>query len=338
MVKRVSPSELWGQPERWLVDVRSPGEYAAGHVPGSLSMPLFSDEERAAVGTLYKKEGQNAAIELGLEFVGPKLADFLRTARDWAAQKPLTVMCWRGGKRSASMAWLLQTGGLNVQVVEGGYKAFRQAGMELLSQISDLRLVVGNTGSGKTLILQEMEKLGAQFIDLEGLANHRGSAFGHLGLGEQPTTEQFQNDLFWAVGRMDLSQPIWVEGESITIGKCVVPNPLWEKMVNSDYWVVERSREERVQQILKDYGDSPTEDLLASLQRVSRKMGPQHAKTAAAYIQERDLGAAVHLFLDYYDRFYEGGFAKRLGKNRGIIAGNQLNYQQIAKEILKNFP
>ncbi len=149
MVKRINPSELWAQPERWLVDVRSPGEFAAGHVPGSLSLPLFSDEERAAVGTLYKKEGQNAAIELGLEFVGPKLADFLRTARDWAAQKPLTVMCWRGGKRSASMAWLLQTGGLNVQVVEGGYKAFRQAGMELLSQINDLRLVVGNTGSGK---------------------------------------------------------------------------------------------------------------------------------------------------------------------------------------------
>ena len=106
----------------------------------------------------------------------------------------------------------------------------------------------------------------------------------------------------------------------------------------SPYWVVERSREERVNQILKDYGDSPKTDLLASLQRVSRKMGPQNAKTAAEFIQAGELGAAVHLFLDYYDKFYDGGFAKRLGENKGIIAGNQLNYPQIAKEILKKIP
>ena len=338
MVKRINARELFGNTSRWIIDVRSPGEFEAGHIPNSISLPLFSNEERAAVGTLYKKEGQNAAIELGLEIVGPKLADFLRTARELSQEKPLTVLCWRGGKRSASMAWLFQTGGLEVQVVEGGYKAFRQAGMDLMEEIQDLRLLVGNTGSGKTLILQEMEKLGAQMIDLEALANHRGSAFGHLGMQPQPTTEQFQNDLFWKVGTLNLALPIWVEGESITIGKCVIPNPFWAKMLMSPYWVVERSREERVNQILKDYGDSPKTDLLESLQRISRKMGPQHAKTAAEFIQSGDLEAAVHLFLDYYDKFYDGGFAKRLGENRGFIDGNQLNYQQIAKEILKNFP
>lgn len=334
MVKRINASEVLGRRDRWIIDVRSPGEFAAGHIPHSISLPLFTDEERAAVGTLYKKEGQHAAIELGLEFVGPKLSTFLRSAREWAQEKPLTVMCWRGGKRSASMAWLLQTGGLDVQVVEGGYKAFRQAGMDLLGRIRELRLLVGNTGSGKTLILQEMEKLGAQFIDLEGLAHHRGSAFGHLGMGEQPTTEQFQNELFDVVGRMDLDQPIWVEGESITIGKCVVPNPLWDLMVEGDYWVVERSREERVQQIMSDYGGSATEDLLGSLQRVSRKMGPQHAKNAGELIVAGDLPSAIHLFLDYYDRFYEGGFDKRLGKCAGKIFGNGLSYSEVAKNIL----
>jgi tRNA 2-selenouridine synthase len=335
VVKRIIARELFGNTFRWIIDVRSPGEFEAGHIPNSISLPLFSNDERAAVGTLYKKEGQAAAIELGLEIVGPKLADFLRTAKELSQEKPLTVLCWRGGKRSASMAWLFQTGGLDVQVVEGGYNAFRQAGMELMKEIQDLRLLVGNTGSGKTQILQEMERLGSQVIDLEGLANHRGSAFGHLGMQPQPTTEQFQNDVFWKVGTLNLALPIWVEGESITIGKCVIPNPFWEKMLMSPYWVVERSREERVQQILKDYGDSPTEDLLDSLQRVSRKMGPQHAKTAAEHIQTGHLEAAVHLFLDYYDRFYEGGFARRLGENRGNIRGVGEKYFFIAKKLLE---
>ena len=153
-------------------------------------------------------------------------------------------------------------------------------------------------------------------------------------MGEQPTTEQFQNELFDVVGRMDLDQPIWVEGESITIGKCVVPNPLWDLMVEGDYWVVERSREERVQQIMTDYGGSATEDLLGSLQRVSRKMGPQHAKKAGEFIVAGDLPSAIHLFLDYYDRFYEGGFDKRLGKCAGKILGNGLSYSEVAKNIL----
>jgi len=199
-----------------LLDVRTPGEYAQGHIPGAVSFPLFTNEERAEVGTLYKQESPQVAMERGLELVGPKMAGFVRRARELAGGRDVIVHCWRGGKRSGSMGWLLSTAGMRVQTLEGGYKAWRRYILERLEN-PPWRFIIlsGKTGSGKTDILQELKSLGAQVVDLEALACHRGSAFGALGQPEQPSAEHFANRLFDALSQLDP-------------GCCNLPSWLWK--------------------------------------------------------------------------------------------------------------
>ncbi len=196
----VAPDLLAALATRPLLDVRSPGEYAQGHVPGALSFPLFSDAERATVGTIYKQQSRDLALETGLELVGPKLGGFVREARTLAPQGQVVVHCWRGGQRSGSMAWLLRQGGLDVWTLEGGYKAYRTWVLaELAAQQYSLYIIGGRTGTGKTKILHALRQMGEQVVDLEGLACHKGSAFGFIGELPQPTVEQFENDLHAAL-------------------------------------------------------------------------------------------------------------------------------------------
>ncbi|MBK8554971.1 MAG: tRNA 2-selenouridine(34) synthase MnmH [Lewinellaceae bacterium] len=210
--------------ERVLLDVRSPGEYAQGHIPGAFSFPLFSDEERARVGTTYKQANPEAALLLGLDLVGPKMGHFVVEALKLSRNKKLAVHCWRGGQRSKSMAWLLRLAGCDVVTLNGGYKAFRH---EALDQYHlhpyNLRVVGGRTGSGKTKVLQALRDMGEQIIDLEGLAHHKGSAFGAIGEQEQPSVEQFENDLFFALRALDPQKRIWIENESRSIGRVYIP-------------------------------------------------------------------------------------------------------------------
>ncbi|MEY2794218.1 MAG: hypothetical protein RJA76_2210, partial [Bacteroidota bacterium] len=176
-----------------ILDVRSPGEFKRAHIPNALSLPLFTDEEREKVGICYKHQGKEKAVELGLEFVGPKLVNFVKYAKKVAFEGEILVHCWRGGMRSASMAWLLETAGLKVFLLEGGYKSYRNFVLKIQSEPLPLRVLGGKTGSGKTELLREMKNAGFQVIDLEDLAKHRGSAFGHFGLEEQPSSEHFEN-------------------------------------------------------------------------------------------------------------------------------------------------
>src|SRR3989339_1355584 len=177
-----------------IIDVRSPGEYEHAHIPGALALPLFSNEERAEVGTIYKQRGRVQAVQKGLEFVGPKLKDFTKFALKLNSDE-LLIHCWRGGMRSSAMAWLLETVGINCSLLKDGYKAYRNHVLESFDLPYKILLLGGYTGSGKTEILSALKEAGEQVVDLEGLSNHKGSAFGALGQGIQPSSEQFENTL-----------------------------------------------------------------------------------------------------------------------------------------------
>ena len=190
MAKVLSADEFIKRAESTpLLDVRSPGEYAHAHIPGALSLPLFSDDERAKVGTLYKNQGKVASVQKGLEFVGPKLKGFTKFALKLGSEE-LLMHCWRGGMRSSSMAWLMESVGLRVLLLDGGYKAYRKMVLESFESPMKIILLGGYTGSGKTELLLQLNEAGEQIVDLEGLANHKGSAFGALGQPDQPSTEQ----------------------------------------------------------------------------------------------------------------------------------------------------
>src|SRR6185437_8096301 len=202
-----------------VVDVRAPAEFAHGHIPGAVNIALFSDEQRARVGTTYKREGKEAAILLGFDLTGPKWAEFIRQALLIAPQKKLALHCWRGGMRSSAMAWAFDLYGFDVSLLQGGYKNYRRWTARQWERPYTLNVIGGNTGSGKTKILGQLKVLGGQTIDLEDLAQHQGSTYGSLNRLIQPTQEQFENDLATTLAGLDSTRPIWIEDESLNIGK-----------------------------------------------------------------------------------------------------------------------
>lgn len=292
-----------------IVDVRSPKEYAIGHIPGAVNIPLFSDDERAVVGTAYAKRGNEIAIDLGLEIVGPKIASFVSAAR--ALGKPLIVYCWRGGMRSASMSWLFQTAGMDVRTIPRGYKGYRAWGMRIISQPWQLRVVCGRTGSGKTHFLHELAARGEQVLDLEGLAHHKGSSFGAIGLPPQPTTEHFMNLVARQLSAFSPDSTVWVEDESRNVGSVSVPEAFFNSMQRAPMEMLDVPREQRVQNLVVDYGSASIEDLTAAFERLRRKLGGERCNAAIEAVKAGDLATAAELALDYYDQTYDYCLTKR---------------------------
>ena len=289
-----------------LVDVRSPSEFAKAHWPGAVNLPLFDDEGRAEVGTLYKQQGRQQAIQRGLELVGPQLAAMGERLQQLADQQPggLRIYCWRGGMRSGSVAWLASTLDLDVVVLEGGYKCFRRWVHSQFERAWPIQLLGGGTGSGKTDVLLALAQQGGAMVDLEGLAHHRGSSFGGLGQPEQPSTEMFENELAQALVAMAGKDPLWLEAESIQIGRCRLPNELWQQMQQAPVVVLQRPQQERIDALVALYGAEAHEGLLEATQRLQRRLGPQRTKDATDSIQAGDLSSACAVILDYYDRCY----------------------------------
>lgn len=294
------------------LDTRSPGEFAAGHLSGARSLPLFSDEERAAVGTTYKQVGPREAVLQGLEFVGPKMRDLVEgAARLTGAQfggeraPRVGVYCWRGGQRSGSVAWLLARGGFEVLRLRGGYKAYRQYARAFLDELPHRFAVVdGATGSGKTVLLRELAARGAQVLDLEGIANHRGSAFGLAPGAVQPTTEQAENEIYARLASFDPALPVWVENESRNVGKVFLPEGIVDNLAGSPRILLEMSTEDRVRHIVDEYGDYPREHLVGVFVHLRKRLGGQATQAAIAAVDAGDLAAATRLALVYYDKAY----------------------------------
>lgn len=288
-----------------LLDVRSPGEYRAGHITGAVSLPLFSDDERAEVGTLYKQVDPDEAFLRGLDIAGSKMRRLVGDARRAAPAGRVVVQCWRGGQRSASVAWLLESAGMQVQQLTGGYKAYRAFARQWLGQAHHrLRVLSGPTGTGKTHILHAMRQLGATVVDLEGLANHKGSSFGALGEEPQPSTEEFENLLFAALYPIPRGGTVWLEDESRMIGTVCQPDAFYDRLVVAPAVEVVQSEQWRIDNLVRDYADYPTKGLIAAFTRLRKKLGGQHLQTALDALTAGDFRTACQIALVYYDKAY----------------------------------
>ena len=324
-----------------VIDVRSPGEYAHAHVPGANSLPLFTDEERKIVGTAYKQESREQAIKLGLDFFGPKMRKMVEEAESTiSSHKPvikleskdsrvILVYCWRGGMRSAAVSWLLDLYGFKVYTLVGGYKKFRNHVLDTFKLPFHLKVLGGYTGSGKTALLKSLKEKGEAVIDLEAIAGHKGSAFGNIGLPPQPGQEMFENLLSCELRDIgcqtnsqnpttdivQLATAIWLEDEAQRIGLVNIPNELWKNMRQSPVYFLDIPFEERLKQIVLEYGELDAEKLVDAIGRISEKLGHLNAKTAILALNEGKISESFAILLKYYDKFYFKSLHNRAGIN-----------------------
>ncbi len=313
MPNLLSPEEFLNQARTLpIIDVRSPAEWEQGHIPGSVNIPLFSNAERAKVGTRYKKAGREFAVEIGLEIVGPKMLDFVRKAKKVSIDKKVLVHCWRGGMRSASMAWLFETAGLTTSTLIGGYKAYRAFIREQFNKEVHLIVLGGHTGSGKTDILKVLEKKGEQFLDIEGIAHHKGSAFGTIGQLPQLSNEHFENKLAEAWLNFDLSRPIWVEDESRNLGINSIPDTLFRQMRTAKLWRIIVPKEVRIKRLVQEYALIDKKMLEDAIHKIERKLGGLKTTQCIEAIHLENYEFVADITLDYYDKGYEFGNAKRV--------------------------
>lgn len=318
-----------------ILDVRSPKEFENGHIPGAVSFPLFSNEERAIVGTLYKQKGKTEALLKGLEIVGPKLKGFVEKALELSKGNPLYLQCWRGGMRSGSMAILLQTAGIDCVVLKGGYKAYRNHILSEFAKPWKFKVIGGKTGSGKTQVLAELAKLGEQVIDMEALAHHKGSAFGRIGELPQPTTEQFGNNLYQALHRFDADKPVWVEDESHTIGTVFIPTEFFSNYRKAPLFVLDIPFEERLNHLMTIYGNYNVQEIKEAFERIGRKLGGQNVKLAIEMIESNDLFSAASIALIYYDKAYLYGLENKDTETIFYFPFKKFNAQKIAQKLLE---
>ncbi len=303
-----------------ILDVRAPCEYAQGHIPGAISVPLFDDDERAEVGTLYKREGHDAAVRRGLNMIEAKgVESLLAGVPSLAPGDDVLVYCFRGGMRSAGVAELLSRAPLNVRTLQGGYKRFRRWAIDGWDSPRRVVMLSGKTGSGKTHVLVALrDELGAQVIDLEGEANHRGSAFGALGRAPQPSSEQFENVLALQWANSLESRPLFLEDESHNVGRCGVPAGLWKRMRSEEATLLrlEVPHASRVERLVGEYGVFDPAELIGCVESLRKRMGGKRADELVELLERTPPALAEvadALLVDYYDSMYEHQMRKRPG-------------------------
>ncbi len=336
--RSASAREFWERSfEIPILDVRSPCEFEEGHIPRATNLPLFSDVERAEVGTLYKNAGREPAIIKGLEFVGPRLAEMVSkaklVARSQGSGDEILIHCWRGGMRSQSLARILELTGMNSIVLDGGYKAFRKLARSALGRPLKLVVVSGFTGAGKTLVLNQLEDAGEQVLDLERLANHRGSAFGGISQGTQPRTEHFENQLFRDIDQLDLNRPVWIEDEGNRIGSVTVDNQICDQIRNAPAVVIDRSVESRVDHLMVDYGELPVDDLVFSIGKIKKRLGGEATQRAIGAVESGDVRTAIEIVLTYYDKTYQSAMTKMPREVSVNVAADQLSGEALIEQM-----
>jgi len=321
--------------EATFIDVRSPGEYKKGHIPGAINIPLFTDSERVELGIAYKHQGKSTAIKDGLKIVGPKMASMVAELEKHVKGESavVKVYCWRGGMRSSSVAWLFETMGYKCYILEGGYKSYRTL-METLFNKFDILLIGGETGTGKTKILYELKKQGEQVIDLEKLANHKGSAFGAIGEAPQPSNEHFQNLVIDAFLKCDASKPLFLEDESSYIGKVILPERLWQQMKISPIIRISLPVELRVENLVEDYGKNEKSVLEICIQKITKKLGGANTELSIKMLYDNNLEGVAGLMLNYYDKSYRTLLEKN---KKNIVHTLEIDYkspQMIAEKVI----
>jgi tRNA 2-selenouridine synthase len=327
-----------------MIDVRSPCEYAKGHIPGAFNVPLFSDEERSEVGTLYKQKGHDIAVGRGLEIVDRTWQKLLTSMPTSICEgEDLLVYCKRGGMRSGGVAWLLSQAPLNVRILEGGYAAFRGWALNdaYEKHAPPVFVIGGRTGSGKTEVLHALrDDLRTQVIDLEGAANHRGSAFGALGLPPQPPQQMYENVLALEWARCSETEPVFVEDEGAHVGSCGVPAGLWGHMraEHTPILRVEVPRASRIERLVREYGPHGTEPLSAAVRALAKKLGPERTDELLEHLSAsppRLAQVADALLTHYYDSLYDKKAAKRAETvNVHLVSCDQGDASHVAPLVL----
>lgn len=316
-----------------VLDVRSPAEFEKGHIPGAISFPLFDNHERAEIGTLYKQAGQSEAIERGMSMIQPRIQDLYKEGLSHAKDGKLLVHCWRGGKRSESVASMLAISGLDVATLDQGYKSFRRWVLDRFNLTYPICLVGGATGSGKTEILHKLHELGSRTLDLEHLADHRGSSFGRLGSTRQVRPAQFENDIAWQL-HFSEGEPLWVEDESRTIGQLYIPIEFWKQMDAAVVYYIELPQEVRVERLINDYAHFSKEELRESVVRIARRLGGSRTTEVMKAMERDDVKTTVKMLLDYYDKSYNHAMKRRPPENIKRIPFDDFDAEKIAKTLI----
>ncbi len=328
---------------RIIIDVRSPGEFRHAHIPGAHNIPLFDDEERKLVGTTYKQVGRQDAIKEGLDFFGPKMRKMVEAVEQIKATNPtaeeeIFIHCWRGGMRSGAVAWLLDIYGFKIATLVGGYKAFRNWVLDTFKQAYKFRVVGGYTGSGKTVILEQIKGKGHPVIDLEDLAQHKGSVYGGFGK-VQPSSELFENKLALELFKIQSTSqsPIWIEDESPKIGAVNVPWTIWQQMRESPLWFLDIPFDERLNYICKEYGQIPVDSLIESSLRIKKRLGGSVLNSVIEFLTQGNIKDAFALLLKYYDKQYGKGVNLRtpIPRDVQVVALPDLDFKRNVEIVLK---
>lgn len=317
-----------------VLDVRTPAEFEQGHMVGAINLPLFTNEERKIIGILYKQRGKQVAILEALAIVGPKLQSYVKQAISLSTTGTFLVHCWRGGMRSSSMAWFIETYGFKCITLKGGYKSYRRLVLEGFEERKNLVILGGKTGTGKTLVLQQLERLGEQILDLEKLAHHKGSSFGSLGELPQNSQEQFENELWHSLSKIDSTRRCWVENESRKIGRNILPIGLWLQMQNAFVVTIHLPKEERLKYLVDEYGNFDKEHLIAATSRIGKKLGGVQSKNAIEAIRAGNLILAFEICLFYYDKTYNFGQEQRENSKIIDIEFKELNPNKMAQHLI----
>lgn len=380
-VKKIDINEFLELANQYpVLDVRSPSEYKHAHIPGAVNLPLFSDEERKVVGTTYKQKSREAAIKIGLDFFGPKMRKMVEEVESMVGgtmadgrwplaekegtangqrssaidsfpandHRPSTIVlvhCWRGGMRSAGVAWLLDLYGFRVFTLAGGYKMYRNYVLQAFRRPYNFIMIGGYTGSGKTIALKELEKKGEKIIDLEAIASHKGSAFGAIGQPSQPSQEMFENLLCHELRKKaggdvenGSSDPIWLEDESQRIGLINIPQIFWERMRQSAIYFIDIPFEERLQYLVDCYGSLDKEKMVNAIIRIRKRLGGLDTKSAINYLLENNARECFRILLKYYDKYYLKGLNNRENGDSLIkkVVCEKVDAKKNTEEILKH--
>jgi tRNA 2-selenouridine synthase len=292
-----------------IIDVRTPLEFAEDHLPGAINVPILNNEERVEVGTIHKQVGPQQARQRGLELTCGRFGTMVAEIVGHAGGRPILVYCWRGGLRSLSMAILLEMTGQPVVQLRGGYKAFRGQVIDFFEDFSPtapLIVIHGMTGTGKTTFINGLDNQNWTAIDLEGLACHRGSAFGEVGLDQTLSQKRFETLLWDSFRQASPDRPIVLEGESQRIGKISLPGNLYEVMSASCKVWCYASLDTRVSRLAVEYArEEYREAMAAALERIKKKLGGQRYAELAGMLAAWDIeGLGRGLIEHYYDKLY----------------------------------
>lgn len=314
--------------------MRSEGEYSYGHIPHAVNLPLFTNEERKVVGTAYKQQSKETAMLLGLDIVGKEMSGFVNEIKPLVKNNKVYVHCWRGGMRSGSMAWLFNLFGYEVYTLNGGYKSYRTQVLETLAAERNYLVLGGNTGSGKTAVLHRLKEMGEQVLDMEALANHKGSAFGMLGQQAQPSTEHFENMAHLQLSQFDGTKRIWLEDESKKIGTVVLDNNFWARMGAAPLLYIDIPQQVRVNHLAKEYGVNHLEGLKQSLTNIKKRLGGLDWKEAMEALELHDFEKVARITLNYYDKTYAYHLAQQKERTVRQLSFETDDAQAIAEQLI----